>query len=54
MNSIYFILILHTQLSLERFYQWVNNKNADLICKLEAFVHHLLQRQSGPEFVFAP
>ena len=39
--------------SLERVYQLMNNKNADVICKLAAFVQHVLQRKSAPEFVFA-
>ena len=25
-----------------------------VICELAAFVHHVLQRQSAPEIVFAP
>ena len=35
----------YTQPSLERFCQLMNNKNTDVICKLAAFVHHVLQRQ---------
>ena len=44
----------YTQPSLKRFCQLMNNKNADVIGKLAAFVHHVLQRQSAPELVFAP
>ena len=32
----------------------MKNKNADVICKLSAFVHHVLQRQWAPDFVFEP
>ena len=31
----------------------LNNKKMQTSCKLAAFVHHVLQRQSAPEFVFA-
>ena len=44
----------YTQPFLDRFCQLMNNKNADVICKLAAFVHHVLQRQWAPELVFAP
>ena len=44
----------YTQPSLEQFCQLMNIKNADVICKLAACVHHVLQRQSAPELVFAP
>ena len=44
----------YTQPSLEQFCQLMNNKYADVICKLAAFVHHVLQRQSAPELVFVP
>ena len=44
----------YTQPSLERFCQLMNNKNTDVICKLAAFVHHVLQRPTAPEIVFAP
>ena len=30
----------YTQQSLERFCQLMSNKNADIICKLAALVHH--------------
>ena len=37
--------------SLKRFYQLMNKENADVICKLAAFSHHVLQRQTAPELV---
>ena len=43
----------YTQPFLKRFCQLINIKNADVTCKLAAFVHHVLQRQSAPELVFA-
>ena len=48
LRTLFILPKYYTQPSLERFCQLMNNKNTDVICKLAAFVHHVLQRQSAP------
>ena len=45
----------YTQPSVERFYQLIITKmQMSYVKYTAAFVHHVVQRQSAPELVFAP
>ena len=54
LKTLFILPKYYTQPSLERFGQLMNNKNADVISKLAAFVHHVYYRDSQHLNLYLP